>query len=108
MASEQYWNRYGQFLLNGQQTVVPYVRVPNKSSDKIYIYKNGFSRLDKVSQQYYDSPFFGWLIMQANPQFGGLEWNIPDGSVLIVPFPLLESLQDYKSALDTYFYYYGR
>jgi hypothetical protein len=82
--------------------------VPNKASDKIYIYKNGFSRLDKVSQQYYDSPFFGWLIMQANPQFGGLEWNIPDGSVLIVPFPLLESLQDYKNALDTYFYYYGR
>lgn len=108
MASEQYWNRYGQFLLNGQQTVVPYVRVPNKASDKVYIYKNGFSRLDKVSQQYYDSPFFGWLIMQANPQFGGLEWNIPDGSILIIPFPLLESLQDYKNALDTYFYYYGR
>jgi hypothetical protein len=28
--------------------------------------------------------------------------------VLIIPFPLLPSLQDYKASLDNYFYYYGR
>jgi hypothetical protein len=46
--------------------------------------------------------------MQANPQFGGLENNIPDGSILTIPFPLLSSLQDYKASLDTHFFYYGR
>ncbi len=46
--------------------------------------------------------------MQANPQFGGMESNIPDGSILTIPFPLLSSLQDYKAALDTHFLYYGR
>jgi hypothetical protein len=66
------------------------------------------SRLDVISQEYYNSPYFGWLILQANPQFGGLENNIYDGAVLIIPYPLLPSLQDYKSALDNYFYYYGR
>ncbi len=65
-------------------------------------------QLDKVSQEYYNSPVFSWLILQANPQFGGLENNIYDGAVLIIPFPLLPSLQDYKAALENHFYYYGR
>jgi hypothetical protein len=104
----QYYNRYNQFLVNGEQTVVPYVSLPSKPSDKAYIYKVGRSRLDKVSQEYYGTPFFGWLILQANPQYGGLENNIYDGAILSVPFPLITSLQDYKSAIDTYFFYYGR
>jgi hypothetical protein len=48
------------------------------------------------------------LILQANPQFVGLEDNIYDGAVLIIPFPLIASLQDYKAALENHFYYYGR
>lgn len=104
----QYYNRYVDFLNNGEQTVVPFVNLPQKPSDKLYIYKVGKSRLDKISQEYYDTPFFGWLILQANPQYGGLENTIPDGAMLIIPFPLLTSLQDYKGALENHFYYYGR
>jgi hypothetical protein len=104
----QYYNRYDEFLINGQQTVVPFVNLPQKTTDKTYIYKVGRSRLDKISQEYYSTPFFGWLILQANPQYGGLENNIPDGAILIIPSPLLPSLQDYKSALNSHFYYYGR
>ena len=104
----QYFNRYSDFLINGQQTVVPYVKVPIKTTDKKFIYKLGMSRLDKVSQQFYDSPFFGWLILASNPEFGGNEFSIPDGSILTIPFPLLASLQDYNNALQTQFYYYGR
>jgi hypothetical protein len=103
-----YYNRYQDFLINGQQTVVPYIVLPSKSSDKSHIYVVSQSRLDKISQQYYNSPYFGWLIMQANPQYSGLEQNIPDGSVLTIPFPLVASLQDYKNGLDNYFFYYGR
>jgi hypothetical protein len=104
----QYYNRYTDFLINGRQTVVPYVIIPQKTTDKTYVYKVGKSRLDKISQEYYGSPFFGWLIQQSNPQYGGLENNIPDGAILIIPSPLLPSLQDYKSALNSHFYYYGR
>jgi hypothetical protein len=46
--------------------------------------------------------------MLANPIFGGLEWNINDGAILTIPFPLIASLQDYKNALDNHFFYYGR
>lgn len=108
MANLQYWNRYGPFNINGEQTVVPFVYLPQKTTDRTYIYKVGRSRLDKVSQEFYDSPFFGWLILQANPQYGGLENTIPDGSILTIPFPLVPSLQDYKGALENHFYYYGR
>ena len=104
----QYWNRYSDFLINGEQTVVPFVQLPQKTTDKTFIYKVGRSRLDVVSQEFYNSPYFGWLILQANPEFGGLENNIYDGAVLIVPYPLLPSLQDYKASLTNYFYYYGR
>lgn len=106
--SYSYYNRYTEFLLNGQQTVVPFVTLPPKTTDKSYIYKVGRSRLDRVSQQYYNSPIYNWLILQANPAFGGLEDNIYDGAILVVPFPLIPSLQDYKSAVENYFYYYGR
>ena len=84
------------------------MQLPQKSTDKAFIYKVGRSRLDKVSQDYYDSPYFSWLILQANSQFGGLENTIYDGAVLIIPFPLLPSLQDYKGAIENHFYYYGR
>ena len=104
----QYWNRYTDFLINGEQTVVPYVQLPSKSSDKNYIYIVGQSRLDKMSQQFYGSPYFGWLIQTANPQYSGNEYAIPDGAVLTIPFPLVASLQDYKNSLDNYFFYYGR
>ena len=36
------------------------------------------------------------------------EWNIPDGAIITVPFPLMQSLEDYKTNLDQYFLYYGR
>lgn len=108
MASRQTYNRYDTFLINGNQTVSPYITIPIKTTDKRYIYRVGQSRLDKISQQFYGSPTFGWLIMMANPTFGGQEWNIPDGTVLSIPFPLINSLQDYKSELDLYFFYYGR
>ena len=106
--ANQYYNRYQDFLINGQQTVVPYLVLPPKSSDKRFIYKVGQSRLDKISQQYYGSPLFGWLIQQSNPQYSGFEFVIPDGAVLTIPFPLITSLQDYKNSLDNYLFYYGR
>ena len=104
----QYYNRYNSFLINGEQKVVPYVTLPQKATDQRYVYRANKSRLDKISFEKYGSPVFGWLILQANPQFGGLENNIFDGAILTVPYPLVTSLQDYKSAIDTYFYYYGR
>ena len=106
--SYQYWNRYSDFLINGEQNIVPYIQLTTKSSDRNYIYKVGQSRLDKISQQSYGTPYFGWLILSANPQYSGSEYSITDGAVLTIPFPLISSLQDYKNSYENYFFYYGR
>lgn len=106
--SLKYYNRYSQFTFNGEHKVVPFVKIPSKSSDNVFFYKKNVSRLDKVSQQYYQTPFFGWLILAANPEHGGLENNIYDGAMLKIPFPLETSLLDYKNAVENYFFYYGK
>ncbi len=104
----QYYNRYQMFLINGQQTVVPYVSIGSRTTDQNYVYIKNKSRLDKISFEKYGTPYFGWLILAANPSFGGLETEIPDGSVIKIPFPLITALKDYKSAIDTHIFYYGR
>lgn len=104
----QYYNRYSEFINDGEHKVVPAIKLVRKSSDIVVKYKKNVSRLDKFSQQYYGTPFFNWLILQANPQYGGLEWNIPDGATIIIPFPLVPTLEEYKTKVDEYYYYYGR
>ena len=103
-----FYRRYSNFLINGTQTVVPYVNIGARTSDQKYVYRQGQSRLDKISNEKYGSPFFGWLIMMANPIYGGLETNIPNETIIIIPYPLISALQDYKNAIDTHIFYYGR
>jgi len=103
-----YYNRYKNFFIDGEHKPVPFVQLPKKVTDITYQYVKNVSRLDKISQEYYNSPFFGWLILVANPKYGGLEWNIPDKSLITIPYPLIESIQDYEAALKNYYLYYGR
>jgi hypothetical protein len=101
-----YTNRYRNFLENNQQRTVPFVAVPVKSTDKYPVYTIGKSRLDKMSLSFYGDPYHGWLIMQANPEFGR-ETDIMDGAILRVPFPLSQSLTDYNDALLIHRKLYG-
>jgi hypothetical protein len=103
-----YFNRYKFFVESSQHQVLPYFDLPVKPTDKMVIYRKNKSRLDKLSEEHYSSPYYGWLIMQANPQYGGLEWDIPDNALIRIPLPLLNSLQDYKQALEKHTFYYGR
>ena len=102
-----YFDRYQYFINDGKFRIVPGLEIPIKSTDKYIIYKKGKDRLDKISQQQYGTPVFGWLILMSNPSAGGLEFEIPDNYLLRVPFPLVTTLQDYKRAVDLYTLYYG-
>jgi len=105
--SQQYLNRYQYFTISDNMKIVPGVEIPIKTTDKYYQYKLNKDRLDRLSESYYSSPTFGWLIMLANPTFGGLESNIPDNALIRIPHPLVESLQDYKRMIEEYNFYYG-
>lgn len=103
----EYFDRYQFFEQDGNFRIVPGIEIPIKTTDKYLFYKRGKTRLDKVSQDYYNSPTFGWLILLANPSVGGLEFEIPDNFLLRIPFPLITTLQDYKRGVDLYNLYYG-
>lgn len=103
----QYFNRYDYFLEDGEHKIVPGIEIPQKSTDKFINYKKGKDRLDKISQEYYGTPLFSWLILMANPKLGSVEFEIPDNAIVRVPFPLVNSLQDYKKGVELYRLYYG-
>ena len=105
--SNQYFDRYQYFLEDGSFKIVPGIEIPIKGSDKYFQYKKGKDRLDKASQEYYGTPYFGWLIMLANPLAGSVEFEIPDNFLIRVPFPLVPTLQDYKRGIELYKLYYG-
>jgi len=105
--SRDYFDRYQFFVTDGSFRIVPGINIPIKGTDKYIQYKLGKDRLDKLSQEYYGSPTFGWLIMLANPTAGSIEFEIPDNFFIRIPFPLITSLQDYKNGVELYSLYYG-
>lgn len=105
--SRSYIDRYQYFLNDGEFKIVPGIDIPFKGTDRYIQYKKGRDRLDRISQENYGSPLFGWLILVANPRVGSIEFEIPDNSYLRIPYPLISSLQDYKNQVDLYKLYYG-
>ena len=102
-----YFDRYEKFRYEGKILPIPYIRIPVEATDKNIIYKLSRTRLDKVSQTYYNNPYHGFLIMLANPLSGSVEFEIPDNFFIRIPFPLITSLQDYKNGVELYSLYYG-
>lgn len=105
--SNEYLDRYQYFIEDGNFRIVPGIEIPIKGTDRYIQFKKGKDRLDKMSQEYYGTPTFGWLILLANPLGGSIEFEIPDNFYLRVPFPLVTSLQDYKRGVELYNLYYG-
>ena len=100
--STEYYNRYQKFNFNGKYSPLPFIKIEPKSSDKTVLYRQTQSRMDKLSQEYYGNPYHGWLIMLANPQYGGVEESIPNNEIIRIPFPFKDSLQQYISEVQKY------
>ena len=101
------YNRYSNFLVDGIIKNVPFIKLPEKTSDKDEIYKLGITRFDILSNKYYKDPNYGWLILLRNPELGSLEFKISDNAPIKIPFPLESSLLDYKNEILNYITYYG-
>lgn len=89
------FDRYSPFKANGKVSMVPFVEIRKKKTDKYIRYIKNSTRLDKLSYEYYNNPDFGWLIMQSNPEHGSVENFIPDGVLLRIPYPLDETINIY-------------
>jgi len=102
-----YFDRYKSFRGNGSVRTIPGIKLFPKTTDKQVVYKKGVSRMDKLSQEYYNSPYYGFLIMLANPEFGGLEFSIDDGEIIRIPFPLQTTLEQYNFEIEKHIRLYG-
>lgn len=102
-----YFDRYKDFRGNGTVKPMPLIKIPEADTDKTYVYELGKTRLDKVSQEYYNNPYHGFLIELANPQFGGLEFEIPDKETIRIPFPFKSALERYNAEVEKYKTLYG-
>jgi hypothetical protein len=102
-----YFDRYSKFSENGIIKPIPGLKIPPESTDKNVVYKLGETRLDILSQTYYTNPYHGFLIMLANPQYGGLEFNIKNNDIIRVPFPFDSAIERYLNSVQIYKKLYG-
>jgi hypothetical protein len=99
------YDRYKFFKNNADIKYIPFINIAEQSTDIKVIYTAGISRLDKLSQKYYADPTFGWLILQANAQYGGIEFDFPDDVVIRIPYPLESAILLYETEVTNYFAY---
>lgn len=102
-----YVDRYSQFRNGNTIKPIPGIKVPLSLTDSTYVYKQGLTRLDKLSNMFYNNPWSGWLIMAANPQFGGLEFNIPDMTLIRIPYPFDDAIGRYLTEIKNHKMLYG-
>lgn len=96
------FDRYSKFKEDGEIFFPPFIKIPKKNTDLKITYVKGKTRLDKESYYYYGDANYGWLILMANPSYGGLEFLIPDGAEITIPYPLSTTLNQYQLAIDSY------
>lgn len=94
------YDRYKFYRNNGGVSIPKYVEIPKKNSDFFEIYQRGITRLDILSYDYYGDPNYDWLILSANPELGSMEFEIPNGSILRIPFPLELTLENLQTVIS--------
>ena len=98
----EYYDRYDSFRVDGNIEIVPVIEIERYDTDIDIVFDKTSMRLDALSYKYYGDPNYGWLILQANPQYGSIEFLIPDGVELRVPYPLSTAKTRYEKGIEEY------
>jgi adenine specific DNA methylase Mod len=85
---------------NGGYDQMPFIELPVNPSDKYIEWNVNRDRFDRLANKYYKKPEFGFLITYANGKFL-TEFDIPDGSVIRIPYPFQKAKEDYESLLKS-------
>ena len=97
-----YYDRYSAFRNDGNIDFVPFIEIEKASSDKYITFNKSTMRLDNLSYKYYGDSNYGWLILQSNPKYGSVEFSIPDGVTLRIPYPLETAITRYENGIQEY------
>jgi len=101
------YNRYAKVSMNGVVELLPRFRYSPQASDREEIWQVDKSRMDLISYKYYEDANYDWLIMLANDDIPHIEFEIPDGTILTIPYPLEIALNQFKNQLNIFENLYG-
>lgn len=95
------YDRYS-LLKNSDGTVepMPFINLPVNTTDKYEIWNTEFSRTDNLSKKYYGNPFYDFIILYGNSKYVS-EFDIKDGDLIRIPFPLAKAKADYEAILSS-------
>jgi hypothetical protein len=91
------YSRYKNFIVNGKIISVPTIPIKNRETDVYVEYNSAKTRLDRIAGEIYSDENYWWVIIMGNPQYY-MEYDIPAGTTIRVPFPLQDVLYDYQQA----------
>jgi AAA15 family ATPase/GTPase len=77
---------------------MPPIKISSRITDKFITYDKAKNRLDYIAGQVYQDETLWKIIMWANPEYS-IEFDIPSGSVIRVPYPINEVLSEITSQL---------
>jgi hypothetical protein len=93
------FNRYKLLITpNRKMQTVPGVVISKRNTDKYVIYNYDKMRFDTISAEIYGNDLYNWVISLGNPEYP-LEFDIPNNTVIRVPFPLNDALVEYESKI---------
>lgn len=98
MARRDYDRYEIQKNTDGTINMLPFVTISESTSDLSEVWVLGRSRLDKIALRYYNNPFYDFFILYANPQYLD-QFDIPDGALIRIPFPIDRVKEEYESFL---------
>jgi len=79
-----------QYLIdNGTSLNMPAIKISQRETDRKVVYDKKRNRLDRIAGDIYQDEQYWRLILWANPNYS-LEFDIPDNTVIRVPFPLVD------------------
>lgn len=97
-----YYDRYKYFRNDGSIMKIPSIKIEVENSDLYVTFDKSRMRLDNLSYHYYGDANYAWLLMMANPQYGSMEFEIPDKVTFRIPYPLKNALDRYESKVIKY------
>ena len=79
-------NFYDYLKKNNEFKNMPAITISIRETDKHVTYNKKTTRIDRIAGDIYEDETVGRIIMWANPDYT-YEFDIPDGTVIRVPFP---------------------
>ena len=100
--AKAYYDRYKFLRRDGLIMNVPPLKIDIYETDLYITYNVNKMRMDSLSYKYYGDANYGWLIMLSNPQYGSMEFEIPNGVTMRIPYPLDSAISRYERKIQEY------